>query len=293
MISLNRRIKMAWNRLRVLKYRFTISALEYLSSHSILVKKHEKNSTKMYPVCGPKDYRTMCIFRCDVNFQYVMHRIISTCEKWYYPALRKDDVKNAILVVCNSNSEEFEVRMKAFLLSFLFHPEGFEGPVEIRSKMPVRYCSVESFPVSPYTDRIDISNPSIKTYTVDLSKAEFITSGKFSSVNFQGSSVDRALKRICEDMVRHIENNVEAINKLVSGVEETYDLGPFELVPDVLCAKCGSPVVRRKKSGDMFCINYCYTGDVDLLRRRTGHVEWMKACENMRGAIKKVYDNYR
>lgn len=293
MISLKRTIKLALNRLRVLKYRCTLSVLEYLSSHNILVKKHEKNSVNFYPVNGPQDYRTVCIFRCDVNFQYVIHRIISICEKWYYPSWKKDEAKNAILVVCNSCREEFEVRMKAFLLSFIFHPEGFSKSVEIRSKIPYRYCAIEDLPFSNYTEGADLSRPEMKVYTIDLKQADLNMIGKFSSENFQGSSVDRALKRISDDMVRHIENNVENINKLVSSVEETYDLGQFELVPDVLCAKCGSPVIRRKKGGDMFCLNYCYNGDLDLLRRRTSHVEWMKVCEHMRDSIKRIYDNYR
>lgn len=293
MISLKRKLKMAVNRFKVLKYRFTISILEYLSSRNILVKKHEKNSVNFYPVKGPQSYKTVSIFRCDVNFQYVIHRIISTCEKWYYPSWKKDDAKNAILTVCNSRNEEFEVRMKAFLLSFIFHPEGFGKPVEVRSKTPYRYCAIEDLLFSNYTKDADLSRPDMKVYTIDLSQADLNMTGKFLSENFRGSYVDRALKRISDDMVRHIENNVEEINKIVSGVEETYDLGPFELVPDVLCAKCGSPVIRRKKGGDMLCLNHCYNGDLDILRVRTGHVDWMKVCENTRDSIKKVYDNYR
>ena len=294
MISLKRSAKMAVNRIRVLKYMATISILEYLSAHNILVKKHERNTTKVYPISGPKDYRTVCLFRCDVNFQFVMHRILSVCEKWYYPSWKKDEASNALLIVCNSIDEEVEVKMKASLNSFIFHPENFGEPIEVRGNRPFKYVSID-FPKFSGFNTCEDANMEIpsRVYTVDLSQATFMSAGRFNSKDFKGSFVGRALKRVYEDMVRHIENNMENINKLVSGVEETYDLGPFELVPDIVCAKCGSPVIRRKRSGDMFCLNYCYNGDLDLLRRQVSHVDWMKSCEHVRGAIKTLYDNYR
>ena len=62
MISLKRAVKLAWNRLRVLKYNGTISVLDFLSDRNIMVCKHDINQSNFYPVSGPKDYGTFCYY---------------------------------------------------------------------------------------------------------------------------------------------------------------------------------------------------------------------------------------
>lgn len=300
MISLKRAVKLAWNRIRVLKYNGTISVLDFLSDRNILVCKHDINQSNFYPVSGPKDYGTFCVFRCDVNIQYVMHRMITRCEKWYYPKWKKDRAENAILIISNSIQEEFELNLKAFLRSFIFHPDNFGKPVEVRSSTPYRYVMVDDSMFYPYSDKMDLSMPRVREYRIELDKAGIRTTGKFIAEGSIDEAVKHNLKYLSEGMLRRIENSVEEINYIVSGVRETYDLGNFEIVQDIVCEKCGSPVIRRKNTGGMFCVSKdvvhiegAYPGGPDFLFRRVSHIDWLKSCEKSRGIIKDFYDSYR
>lgn len=296
-----RKIRLLKNRLKVAGYKAAIFILEWLSSKNILVKKHDVSYSNVYPVSEPRVYRTAYIFRCAVQFQYVTHRLISVCEKWYYPIWKEDKINNAIMVVCNSITESIEVKMKAVLKSFLFHPENFEKSIEIIGSSPYRFVSknMNDF-VRIYPSKIEDAKIEVKTHIVDLSKFTLVYSGKYESGKFTRQNEDLLLKRLSEDMIMHIEGSVEEINRIVSGVTETYDLGMFELIPDILCGKCGSPVMQRKDNGDKYCVHDCsgemhsiYYDNSGFLFKRVNHVEWMKSCEYARDEIREVYDKYR
>ena len=288
-------LKTKWRMLRAFCAVKYIRFLDYLADHDFFVRKRDFHDTKFYVVEQPTLYKHFDTLRFKGRVEYVVHRVITTSEVYYYFNWCEECLDSAFKVLDFSKTEEFEVTMRVLVEEFLFHPPHFEPSIWVNRHHRLQ-MSVNEYRYTPLfvptTDKIIKEAVQVKYYTVDLEKAMPQLKMKFAAFGFKGDR-PRYLKGMCDRMLEHLESHAEDYQYEVSGVTDRYQFREdLIVVSDLLCRQCGSPVFQFH--GEKSCARGCnrntpvYSNSEEYLFKRVKHTDWERVCEQHRDKLNEV-----
>lgn len=280
------------NKMSSFFYTRKILLLDYLVRKDILVARHAKHDAKFYPLEGPEVYKHFEVFRASGALSYVLHRVITLNEVWYYPKWKEDKVENAILVLANSSYQEIEAKMRVELKAFLLHPPHFEPSLWVSDDFTTEISVYEhrlpilSAPIEGPIEKIDYT---VSKHRIDLHAAQLQMSGKFVVDTFKQDK-PRILKAMSDSLLRYLEEHGEEVQAKICDLADCYDVNKdISVVKDVICPQCQHVVVDFKRPGIKRCVKGC---DPYYTCMPISHVDWLKAVENDRSELNHLADIY-
>lgn len=280
------------NRLHSFFYVKKIMLLDYLVRKDKLVARHAVHNVKTYPLEGPEVYKHFEVFRATGIVSYVIHRIITVNEVWYYPKWKEDRVENALLVLANSSYQEIEVKTRAQLKSFLLHPPHFEPSLWVSNDTMTEIAVFEHrftpFP-APIEGPIEKPVCNVTRHRIDLSKALLQGSGKFVVDTFKQEK-PRILKALSDAMLSYLEERGEEIQAKICDLSDSHEINKdICVVEDMICPNCQHVVVHFKRPNIKTCVNHCDPYYTCMLVSR---LDWLKALEKDRQELNHLVDLY-
>lgn len=279
-------VRRAADRLKTVTFHAKLKVLTVLSDKHILFEHHSNRWVKYYPISQPKVFRHFSVYRVRGIASYVENRCITHTQDWFYPKWKSNDVRNAVLVICNEVVENLEIKMKAQIEEFRVNMSNFDTPVWVSKSMGY-FVTYDDRDVFVSNGPIDSNRCEATYHRVDLNKYSPILTFSMA-IKTPSQEHDRVLNRMFRKLATELSVKGEEIQNSICDVKDNSDRisKTLSLVRDEVCPICGSVLIRNSRDCSIHCINHCdnYYGHSKKLNRR----DWYKAVDMSRSKLSNM-----